>query len=118
MRLNIGINEGEVFFGMIRSAPTVEFAALGDSIDYAIRLCDFARDGEIWATKTVLSKLDSNKLKNIQFGVSRNVQGTVSSSRNAFSRVIDLIGSEDKDYGKFIDIANLSITQLIDNNPE
>ncbi len=117
MYLNIGINEGQEFFGTIRSAPTVEFTALGDSINYAGRLSDFARFGEIWTTKTVIGKLDSEKLKDIHFGVNRNVHGRVQFSKNAFSRIIDLIGSEDKNYGKFIDIANLPITQIIDNNP-
>ena len=63
--LNIGINEGQEFFGTIRSAPTVEFTALGDSINYAGRLSDFARYGEIWTTRSVIGKMDSEKLKRI-----------------------------------------------------
>lgn len=113
MYLNIGINEGQEFFGTIRSAPTVEFTALGDSINYAGRLSDFARYGEIWTTKSVVSKMDGEKLKDIQFGVNRMVHGRSQFSQNAFSRVIDLIDENDKNYGKFIDIANLAVTQIM-----
>lgn len=114
MYLNIGINEGQEFFGTIRSAPTVEFTALGDSINYAGRLSDFARYGEIWTTKSVIGKLDPRQVENIRFGVNRKIQGRTIFTPNAFSRVIDIMGKDDHNYGKFIDIATLPITQVMD----
>jgi len=114
MYLNVGINEGQEFFGTIRSAPTIEFTALGDSINYAGRLSDFARYGEIWATKSVIGKLDPEEVKRIQFGVNRTIQGRDHYIPNAFSRIIDLMGRDDKNYGKYIDIATLPITKIMD----
>jgi adenylate cyclase len=115
MYLNIGINEGQEFFGTIRSAPTIEFTALGDSINYAGRLSDFARYGEIWTTKSVISKLDPEGLNCIRFGVTRKMGERTLFTPNAFSRVMDLMGNDDKKYGKFIDIATLPITQIMEN---
>jgi class 3 adenylate cyclase len=43
--LNIGINEGQEYFGNIPSSPNIEFTALGDSVNYAGRLSDLARFG-------------------------------------------------------------------------
>jgi adenylate cyclase len=114
MYLNIGINEGQEFFGTIRSAPTVEFTALGDSINYAGRLSDFARYGEIWTTKSVIGKLNPGQLEDLRFGVNRNMQGRTIFTPNGFSRMIDIMGKDDHNYGKFIDIATLPITQIMD----
>ena len=117
MYLNIGINEGQEFFGTIRSAPNIEFTALGDSINSAGRLSDFARFGEIWTTKTVIGKINSDVLENIQFGVNRTINGRNLFTQNSFSRIIDLIKRDDQNYSKFIDIANLPITQIIEKKP-
>jgi adenylate cyclase len=114
MYLNIGINEGQEFFGTIRSAPTVEFTALGDSINNAARLSDFARYGEIWTTKSVIGKLAPEDLNRIRFGVNRKIRDQTIFTPNAFSRVIDLMENDNKKYGKFIDIATLPITQIME----
>ncbi|MFO7965437.1 MAG: adenylate/guanylate cyclase domain-containing protein [Desulfobacterales bacterium] len=114
MYLNIGINEGHEFFGTIRSAPTIEFTALGDSINYAGRLSDFARNGQIWTTKSVIGKLDASQVECLQFGVNRNVRGQTVFTQNTFSRIIDFLEKDDHEYGKFIDIATLPITQIMD----
>ena len=67
--LNIGINEGQEFFGTIRAASNIEFTALGDSIKYAGRLSDFARFGKIWTTKNVIIKLTEKELSSLCFGI-------------------------------------------------
>ena len=56
--LNTGINEGQEFFGTIYSAANIEFTALGDTINITDRLADFARNGEIWTSKKLISKLE------------------------------------------------------------
>lgn len=111
--LNIGINEGEEFFGTIRSAANVEFTALGDSINYAGRLSDFARYGAIWTTKNVISKLNQEELNKLRFGVHRIQHGREIFVPNSFSRVIDLLDKEDKNAGKFLDIAALPIAEIL-----
>ena len=113
MYLNIGINEGQEFFGTIRSAPTVEFTALGDSINYAGRLSDFARFGKIWTTKNVIIKLTEEELSSLCFGVSRKEADHERFVENSFLRVIDLLDSTRKEGNKFADIATLPITEIV-----
>ena len=113
LHLNIGINEGEEFFGTIRSATNIEFTALGDSINYAGRLSDFARHGAIWAAKNVISKLDREELNSLRFGVHRIQHGREIFVQNSFSRVIDLLDKDDKRADKFIDIAALPVTEIV-----
>ncbi|PIY31063.1 MAG: hypothetical protein COZ07_10565, partial [Candidatus Infernicultor aquiphilus] len=54
--MNIGINEGQEYFGAIVHSPGIEFTAFGDSVNYAGRLSDFARYGSIWTTKNMIRK--------------------------------------------------------------
>ena len=55
--LNTGLNEGQEWLGTFQSATHVEFTVLGDTINHAARLSDFARYGAVWATKNLLGKL-------------------------------------------------------------
>ena len=61
--LNIGLNEGEEWFGTYRTATTVEFTVLGDTINHAGRLSDFARYGAVWATKNLIGKHSQRSAK-------------------------------------------------------
>ncbi len=111
--LNIGINEGQEFFGTIRSASNIEFTALGDSINYAGRLSDFARFGKIWTTKNVIIKLTEEELSSLCFGVSRKEADQERFVENSFLRVIDLMDSTRNEGNKFADIATLPITEIV-----
>ena len=53
LKLNIGLDEGQEWFGAYRTPTHLEFTVLGDTINRAARLSDFARDGSIWATKNM-----------------------------------------------------------------
>lgn len=110
--LNIGLNEGQEFFGTIRSATNIEFTALGDSINYAGRLSDFARFGTIWTTKNVISKLEPESLKKIRFGVHRQEHDRKVFIQSSFSRLIDLLDKNDQEFAKFRDIATMPITEI------
>ena len=111
--LNVGINEGQEFFGTIRSASNIEFTALGDSINYAGRLSDFARFGKIWTTKNVIIKLTEEELSSLCFGVSRKEADHERFVENSFLRVIDLMDSTRNEGNKFADIATLPITEIV-----
>ncbi len=110
--LNIGINEGQEFLGTIRSSSNIELTALGDSINYAGRLSDFARSGSIWTTKNLISKLDQEEVKKIHFGIYRKKDDREIFIQNSFSRIIDLIDMTDQNYKKHIDIAMLPVTEI------
>lgn len=110
--LNIGINEGQEFFGTIKSADNIEFTALGDSINYAGRLSDFARYGAIWVTKNIISKLSPGDLKKINFGVQRQKHDHSVFIKNSFSRILDMLDEKDPSHSKLRDIATLPIAEI------
>lgn len=113
--LNIGINEGREFFGSIYTASSIEYTALGDSINYASRLSDFARFGAIWTTKNVLNRLSSEELKDIHFGVRRKEHDREIFIKNTYARVMDLLDPADRRHSKFMDISTLPIAEIVDN---
>jgi class 3 adenylate cyclase len=57
LKLNTGVDEGQEWFGTYQTATQLEFTVLGDTINRAGRLSDFARDGSVWVTKNILGRL-------------------------------------------------------------
>lgn len=112
--LNIGLNEGEEFFGTIQSAANIEFTALGDSINYAGRLSDFARNGEVWTTKNLMSKLSNEERHQINFGVKYREKKQKPFIRNSFARIGDVMSKDDPHYRHFYAIGALPITQIVE----
>ena len=110
--LNTGINEGQEFFGTIQSANNIEFTALGDTINITGRLSDLARNGEIWTTKNLISRLSEEERNMIRFGVHQENQTGRVFIRNTFSRISDLINKENLHYRHLSAIAGLPITEI------
>lgn len=110
--LNTGINEGQEFFGTIRSADNIEFTALGDTINTAARLSEFARNGQIWTTKNLVSKLSQEERNILRFGVHKNNDHSNRFVRDSFSRVTDLLTTENINYRHLSTIAGLPITEI------
>lgn len=110
--LNIGINEGQEYFGTIPASPTIEFTALGDSVNHAGRLSDFARYGAIWTTKNLVNRLSDEERKTICYGIRKKEQDREVMIENIFSRVVDLMPADSPKYSKFMDIATLAVTQI------
>lgn len=71
LNLNIGLHEGREWFGAFHAGPHVEFTVLGDTVNQAARLSDFARKGSIWATKSMINQIPALERKQIHFGVYR-----------------------------------------------
>ncbi len=111
--LNIGLHEGTEWLGTFQSATNVEFAVLGDTINHAARLSDFARYGAIWATKNLVSKLSAAERAKIEFGVGRRVEGDrehfVTSSYSQLGSLVDLSSER---YEKLREIASLPVTEI------
>jgi class 3 adenylate cyclase len=110
--LNTGINEGQEFFGTIRSADNIEFTALGDTINTAARLSQFAKNGQIWTTKNLVSKLSQEDRNKLRFGVHRDNNPANRFVRDSFARVADLIPEENRRYHSYCTIAGLPITEI------
>jgi len=113
LHLNIGINEGQEYFGTIPSAPSVEFTALGDTVNYAGRLSDFARKGAIWTTKNLLNKLTIEEKEDICYGITHKDLDREMLVENTFRRIMDMNDLDPATTCKFKDISTLAITEIV-----
>jgi class 3 adenylate cyclase/DNA-binding transcriptional MerR regulator len=113
--LNTGITEGQEWLGTFRSTTTIEFVVLGDTINQAARISDFARFGSIWATKSLVGKLTQEARERVSYGVRRAAEGGrevfVPSS---FATVSSLVEGNDDASCKLRDIATLPIAEIMD----
>lgn len=115
LHLNVGLNEGQEWFGTYHSATNIEFTVLGDTINFAARLSDFARLGTIWATKSMLATLTPENRQRVRFGIRRRTErGDEVFVSNLYARISGMIDLNDGKYVKFRDIANLAVTEVID----
>ena len=111
--LNIGLNEGQEWFGSYHAGGHVEFTVVGETINYASRISDFARNGSVWATKKMLNQLPQYDRAKIDSGVSRRTQNNESIFvSNTYSSVSNLIDESSQTSGKFQDIGMIPITEI------
>jgi len=111
--LNIGLQEGQEWLGTFQSATNIEFAVLGDTINHAARLSDFARFGTVWAAKNFVSKLSPQECTKVEFGINRRNEGDrehfVASSYSQLGNLVDLDSGR---YEKLRVIATLPVTEI------
>lgn len=113
--LNTGLNEGQEWLGIFHSQTRVEFTVLGDTINHAGRLSDFARGGAIWATKNILSKLSNDERRRIDYGIRRkNHEGSEVLISSSYSRISELLNLSEPKYDKLCDISALPVTEILD----
>jgi len=109
----MGLQEGQEWLGTFQSATNIEFAVLGDTINHAVRLSDFARFGTVWATKNFVSKLTPEERARVEFGINRRNEGDrehfVASSYSQLGSLVDLDSGR---YEKLRVIATLPITEV------
>lgn len=116
--LNTGINEGQEWLGTYQTPTSVEFVVLGDTINQAARISDFARHGSIWVTKNLIGKLPVEDRSRLSFGVRRRApEGREVFVASSFSQVATLLDQEGAHAEKLRDIANLAITEVVDLKP-
>ena len=110
--LNIGIHQGREFFGTVHSGGNIEFTSLGDSVKVARQLSGFAGNGEIWATKDLISKMSNEERHDFHFGVYRDREKGKVMQLDSFSLAGDLIGIGPLPCRFFESISNLAITEI------
>lgn len=113
--LNIGLNEGQEWFGTYHTGSHLEFTVLGDTINHAARISDFARGGAIWTTKSMLSQIPIEERQAIRFGIRRRTeQGEEVLVNEMYARISNLVNLNEGQNIKFQDIAVLPITEIFD----
>lgn len=113
--LNIGLTEGQEWLGTFQSATSVEFIVLGDSINQASRISDFARFGAIWATKSFMGKLSTEERLKVRFGVTRHTpEGREVFVSSSYATVSALVSLENARNDKLRDIATLPVTEVVE----
>ena len=111
--LNMGLNEGQEWFGSYHAGGHVEFTVLGETINHASRISDFARDGSVWATKNMLNQIPQHDRAKINFGISRKTQNDESVFvTDTYSSIGDLVGEGSRIGDKFKDIEMIPITEI------
>ncbi|MFZ5799453.1 MAG: adenylate/guanylate cyclase domain-containing protein [Desulfobulbaceae bacterium] len=110
--LNIGINEGREFLGVIDTGDAKEIAAFGDTVDIASGLAGLARNGEIWAAKSLISRLSQDDRNRFSYGVSDKEGSGRGFVRNSFVRLGDLLHTSNEHYRKLSAIARLPVTEI------
>ena len=113
--LNTGINEGQEWLGVFHIETKIEFTVLGDTINHAARLSDFARHGSVWASKNLMGKLTAEERSNIRFGVRRQDQEQREVFVNAtYSGISELVDLTLPRHEKLRDIAALAVTEILE----
>ena len=113
LQLNIGLHEGQEWLGSFQSANHIEFAVLGNTINQASRLSDFARQGSIWATKDLISKLSVDERSRIEFGVLRKSQENGDRFvASTYAQVESLLDLQQEKHEKLRDISQLAVTEI------
>jgi len=114
--LNTGLNEGHEWLGIFHIETKVEFTVLGDTINHAARLSDFARGGAIWATKNLLGKLPTKERQRVKFGIRhQDAEGREVFVGAFYSRITELAHLNDSAHNvKLNDIAALPVTEIME----
>jgi class 3 adenylate cyclase/DNA-binding transcriptional MerR regulator len=110
--MNIGLNEGEEWLGTLKTNTSYELVVLGETINICGRLSDFARYGEIWATKNLVSKLNHSERDSIDYGVARRTLEQEIFVSNSYAQISTLIDKEDLRHIKLLDISSTAVTQI------
>ncbi len=111
--LNIGLNEGQEWFGSYHAGGHVEFTVLGETINYASRISDFARNGSVWATKNMLNQIPQQMRDKISFGITRKSQQDESVFvTDTYSSIGHLIDANSPASDKFKDIEMIPVTEI------
>lgn len=113
LALNVGLHEGREWFGYIPTSPMPEFTALGDTVNIAARLSGFARGGSLWVSKQFLGTLPHDIHHHIVYGIRRRTAEGELWIPQTYSRVVDLLDQGAERNSKASDIANLSVTEVL-----
>lgn len=113
--MNTGIAEGPQWLGTLKTPREAGFTMLGDTLNHAVRISDFASFGAIWATKNLIGKLTPEEKQRLKFGVRRKTNdGREVFVSSIFSNVDSLTDVAAGPIEKLKGIARLPITEVVE----
>jgi len=112
LMLNTGLHEGQEWFGTYHAGSHIEFTVLGETVNYASRISDFAREGSTWITKSMLTQVPSGYRNAINYGIPRNFDEDHMFVKNTYANVGSILELENPINSKFRDIAMIPVTQI------
>jgi adenylate cyclase len=114
LMLNIGVDEGQEWFGTYQTNTHLEFTVLGDTVNRGGRLSDFASGGTTWASKNLVGSLSQSERETICYGVHRvNAEGEKIFVDSTFSRISNLVDLELPQNLKLMDLGSLPVTEIV-----
>jgi class 3 adenylate cyclase len=114
LKLKVGLHEGNDWLGVFHSDSKVEFTLLGDTSQQAAQLSEFAVGGTIWASKTLVSKLEPEYRRKLRYGIRRRdadgLETLVEATFSPMQALIDPAKHGDKLHG----IAAMAVTEIVE----
>ncbi|MFK7864010.1 MAG: adenylate/guanylate cyclase domain-containing protein [Pseudohongiellaceae bacterium] len=111
--LNIGVNEGQEWFGSYHAGGHVEFTVLGQTINHAARISDYARNGSVWATKAMLNQIPAPDRKKVSFGITRTTPNNESVFvTDTYASIENLMPESELKNSKFKEIEMLPLSEI------
>jgi len=111
--LNMGLHEGQEWVGTFHIGDTIQFTALGDTINHSARLSELARYGQLWASKAFVTRLQSETGLALEYGVHRPLpDGRQQFVKSSFAQVSSLMETGQMRHPKLMDIGTLAVTEI------
>jgi hypothetical protein len=113
LMLNIGLHEGQEWFGTYHAGAHIEFTVLGETVNYASRISDFARDGSTWVTKSMLTQVPSGFRQAINYGIPRKFdENDHLFVKDTYANIGTILELDNPINSKFRDIEMIPVTQV------
>jgi class 3 adenylate cyclase len=114
LKLKVGLHEGQDWLGVFHSDSKVEFTLLGDISRHAARLSEFSVGGTIWASKTLVSKLEPEYRRKLRYGIRRRDADGLETLVEATFLPMQAMIDPAKHGDKLHDIAAMAVTEIIE----
>lgn len=115
VELNMGLHWEEEYIDILKSATGQVLASFGDGLQVAAAISQLAKDGQIWATKTLIQRLSTSSHKQLRFGILRPDRPREHPFiRNGFARISDVFDPRQTSAMSEEGYKLLPVTQIFD----
>ena len=114
LRVNIGIQCGRDWLGIVPSPLGFEFTVVGDTLAEAVKLSEFSQGGTIWASKEVIENLSPSKREQVEFGIRLGLYEEGFVSPGLYSPVSELLSEDELKEKRLRSIGGLAVTEVLD----